>query len=126
MPGSILYDFGDLVRSSTSCAREDERDLSRVTVQLNIFEALAEGYISEAGAFLTKLEYEHLVLGAKAIVFEQGIRFLTDFLNGDTYYKKKYLLHNLDRCRNQFKLVESIEEHEEQLNRIIEHRAMEK
>lgn len=121
MPGSVLYDFGDLVRSSTSPVREDERDLSRVAVQLTIFKALAEGYISEASAFLTQVEYDHLVFGAKVIVFEQGIRFLTDFLNGDTYYKTKYPLHNLDRCRNQFKVVESIEEHEEQLNRIIEH-----
>jgi aminoglycoside phosphotransferase (APT) family kinase protein len=119
MPGLALYDFGDMVRTATSPADEDEPDLSKVTMQLPMFEALARGYLSSAGSFLTKAEKQYLAFAGKLITFEQGIRFLTDFLAGDTYYKVHREGHNLDRCRTQFKLVESIEQQEEEMDRLV-------
>ncbi|MCX6926620.1 MAG: aminoglycoside phosphotransferase family protein, partial [Verrucomicrobia bacterium] len=120
MPGLVHYDFGDIVRTSTSPAKEDERDLSKVQMQFPMFEALARGYLSTAAEFLTKAERQHLVLSGKLITFEIGIRFLTDFLEGDTYFKVHREGHNLDRCRTQFKLVESIEQQEDQMNKLVE------
>jgi Ser/Thr protein kinase RdoA (MazF antagonist) len=120
MPGLALYDFGDMVRTATSPAMEDERDLSKVTMQFPMFEALVRGYLSSTGGFLTKAEKQYLAFAGKLIAFEQGIRFLADYLAGDTYYKVHRQGHNLDRCRTQFKLVESIEEQEEQMNRLVE------
>ncbi len=119
MPGTVLYDFGDMVRTSTCSAAEDETDLSKINLNVSWFEALAQGYLSEALEFLTDIEREYLVFSGKLITFEQGIRFLTDYLEGDTYYKTQNGTHNLDRCRNQFKLVESIEEKEKELERIV-------
>jgi Ser/Thr protein kinase RdoA (MazF antagonist) len=110
MPGSVLYDFGDLVRTSTSPAAEDETDLSKVRMQLPMFEALVKGYLESADSFLTPKEKELLPFAGKLITFEIGLRFLTDWLEGDTYFKIKRPTHNLDRARTQFKLVESIEE----------------
>ena len=110
MPGSALYDFGDLVRTSTSPAAEDETDLSKVNLQLPMFEALAKGYLSSASGFLTTREKELLPFAGKLITFEIGLRFLTDWLEGDTYFKIKRPRHNLDRLRTQFRLVSSIEE----------------
>ena len=107
MPGSVLHDFGDMVRTTTSPAQEDERDLSKVTMQFSMFEALVHGYLASTGSFLTTAEKEHLVSSAKLMTLEQGIRFLTDYLAGDVYYKVRRDKHNLDRCRTQFKLLES-------------------
>lgn len=121
MPGSALYDFGDLVRSSTGSAAEDEKDLDKVYTQIPMFEALARGYLAEARDFLTDLEKEHLAFSGRLIAFELGLRFLTDFLNGDIYFKAKFDQHNLVRCRTQFKLMQSIEENEEQMQQIIKH-----
>lgn len=120
MPGLALYDFGDMVRTTTSPAMEDERDLSKVTMQFPMFEALVRGYLSAAGGFLTKAEKQYLAFSGKLITFEIGIRFLTDYLAGDTYFKVHREGHNLDRCRTQFKLVESIERQEERMQRLIE------
>jgi hypothetical protein len=119
MPGFAAYDFGDLVRSATCLAPEDERDLSKVTMRFEFFEALARGFLSTAGDFLTRAEKESLVLGGKLITFTMGIRFLTDYLNGDTYYKVHRADHNLDRCRTQFKLMESIESQQGAMERFI-------
>jgi thiamine kinase-like enzyme len=119
MPGLALYDFGDLVRTTTSPAREDEQDLSKVTMQFSMFEALVRGYLNSAGGFLTKAERQHLVFSGKLITFEQGIRFLTDYLAGDAYYKVRRDEHNLDRCRTQFTLLESIEQQEERMDRLV-------
>jgi hypothetical protein len=119
MPGLALYDFGDMVRSATSPADEDEQDLSRVSMQFPMYEALVRGYLSSAGSFLTNGEKQHLAFAGKLIAFEQGIRFLTDYLAGDVYYKVHRAGHNLDRCRTQFKLVESIEQQEERMNRLV-------
>jgi len=120
MPGLAPYDFGDMVRTTTSPAAEDEQDLSKVTMQWPMFEALARGYLASAGGFLTPAERSHLVAAGKLITFEQGIRFLTDYLAGDPYYKTHRAGQNLDRCRAQFKLMESIEQQEDAMYRLVE------
>lgn len=123
MPGSALYDFGDMVRTFTNSAQEDEVDLDRVFVQLPIFEALARGYLEVVGSVLTENEKKLLVFSGRLIACEIGMRFLTDYLNGDTYFKINRATQNLDRCRNQIKLVESLEaksaEMEAVINRIL-------
>jgi len=120
MPGLALYDFGDMVRTTTSPAKEDEQDLSKVTMQFPMFEALVRGYLSSAGEFLTPAERKLLAFSGKLITFEIGVRFLTDFLAGDAYFKVHRDGHNLDRCRTQFKLVESIEQQEQAMNKLVE------
>jgi Ser/Thr protein kinase RdoA (MazF antagonist) len=112
MPGCALYDFGDMVRTTTSPTMEDERDLSKVQMQMPMFKKLAEGYLATAGQFLTRAEKSFIAFSGKLITFEIGIRFLTDYLAGDTYFRIHRSDHNLDRCRTQFKLVESIERQE--------------
>jgi Ser/Thr protein kinase RdoA (MazF antagonist) len=112
MPGCALYDFGDMVRTTTSPTLEDEPDLSKVRMQMPMFKKLAEGYLSTAGRFLTKAEKAHIAFSGKLITFEIGIRFLTDYLSGDSYFRIHRPAHNLDRCRTQFKLVDSIERQE--------------
>ena len=119
MPGCALYDFGDMVRTTTSPTLEDERDLSKVKMQMPMFKKLAEGYLSTAGKFLTKAERNYIAFSGKLITFEIGLRFLTDFLSGDTYFRIHRPGHNLDRCRTQFKLVESIERQEEAMQKYV-------
>jgi len=119
MPGLALYDFGDMVRTATSPAAEDEQDLSRVVMQMPMFEALARGYLSSAGRFLTEAERDYLAFSGKLIAFEIGLRFLTDYLEGDGYFKIKRPGHNLDRARTQFALVRSIEAQEEAMNQLV-------
>lgn len=120
MPGLVPYDFGDMVRTMTSPAKEDERDLSKVTMQFPMFEALAHGYLAATAEFLTPAEKKFLPSAGKLITFETGIRFLTDFLAGDTYFKVHREAHNLDRCRRQFRLMESIEQQEAAMNKLVE------
>jgi aminoglycoside phosphotransferase (APT) family kinase protein len=120
MPGLALYDFGDLVRTATSPAAEDERDLAKVRMQMPMFEALARGYLTGAGGFLKEAERAHLAFSGKLITLEIGIRFLTDHLEGDVYFKTKREGHNLDRCRTQLALVRSIEEQEEAMRRVVD------
>lgn len=119
MPGLALYDFGDLVRTATSPAAEDETDLSKVRMQMPMFEALVRGYLSSAGDLLNSVEKEHLAFAGKLITLEIGIRFLTDYLEGDVYFKIKRPGHNLDRCRTQLALVRSIEECESAMNELV-------
>ena len=119
MPGLALYDFGDMVRTATSPAAEDERDLSKVKMQFPLYEALVTGYLATAGDFLTLAEIANLAFAGKLITYEIGIRFLTDYLEGDHYFKVHRDGHNLDRCRTQFKLVESIESQEAAMNRLV-------
>jgi Ser/Thr protein kinase RdoA (MazF antagonist) len=106
MPGLALYDFGDLVRSATNAAPEDGTDLARAVARPEIFTALAEGYLSTARDFLLPAELAELAFSGRLITFEIGLRFLTDFLEGDVYFKTKRPGHNLDRARNQFSLEE--------------------
>ncbi|MGA8086503.1 MAG: aminoglycoside phosphotransferase family protein [Terracidiphilus sp.] len=115
MPGLAAYDFGDMVRTMTCPAAEDERDPSRVAMDFDLFDAVLRGFLDGAGSFLTAPERTSLIAGAKVIVFEQGIRFLADYLAGDTYYKVSRPEQNLDRCRTQFKLLESIEQQEDEM-----------
>jgi hypothetical protein len=89
-------------------------------MQFPMFEALVRGYLTSAGDFLTRAEKQHLVFSGKLIAFEQGVRFLTDYLAGDTYYKVHRESQNIDRCRTQFKLVESIEQQEERMERLVQ------
>ncbi len=120
MPGLAAYDFGDMVRTATCPAPEDEQDLDKVHMQFPLFEALARGYMSTAAAFLTPEEKESLAVAGKLITFEIGIRFLTDHLSGDTYFKVHRQGHNLDRCRAQFKLLQSIEEQEDRIRTLLQ------
>ena len=119
MPGLALYDFGDLVRTATSPAAEDETDLTKVQMRMPMFEALVEGYLESAGSFINDAEIEHLAFSGKLITLEIGIRFLTDHIEGDVYFKTHRPNHNLDRCRTQLKLVERIEAHEEEMNAFV-------
>lgn len=109
MPGLAHYDFGDMVRTGTSPAAEDEKDLSRIYMRFNMFEALLRGYCSEAGRVLNACELENLPFAGALITLEIGTRFLTDYLEGDVYFKVHRDGHNLDRARSQFQLVRSIE-----------------
>jgi hypothetical protein len=120
MPGCALYDFGDMVRTTTSPTLEDEQDLSKIKMHMPIFEQLAEGYLATAGEFLTKAERSLLAFSGKLITFEIGIRFLTDYLSGDNYFRIHRPGHNLDRCRTQFKLVESIEQQADAMQKLVD------
>ena len=120
MPGLALYDFGDMVRTATCAVKEDVRDLGLVQMQFPMFEAILRGYLASAAGFLTPAERHLLAFSGKLITFEIGVRFLTDFLEGDVYFKTHRPGHNLDRCRMQFKLAESIERQEEAMNRLVE------
>lgn len=120
MPGLVHYDFGDMVRTTTSPTLEDERDLSKVRMRLPIFQALARGYLEAAGPFLTKAERSFIAFSGKLMTFQIGIRFLTDYLQGDTYFRVHRPGHNLDRARTQFKLVESISRQEEAMQKFVD------
>lgn len=118
MPGSALYDFGDMVRTSSAAAAEDEKDLSKVYSKKEYFEALVKGYLAQA-KFLTENEKKLLAFSGRLITLTIGIRFLTDYLNGDTYFHTAYPDHNLDRCHTQFKMVESMEAQAEEYEAIV-------
>ncbi|MHC5108378.1 MAG: phosphotransferase enzyme family protein [Planctomycetota bacterium] len=120
MPGLALYDFGDMVRSMTCRAAEDERDLSRVAVDMPLFTALTRGFVEATAGFLTAAERAHLVTAGQLMALEQGVRFLTDYLGGDTYYRTEYPDQNLIRCRTQFKLLESMIRDENRLRQTVE------
>ncbi|MBQ8816192.1 MAG: aminoglycoside phosphotransferase family protein [Lachnospiraceae bacterium] len=115
MPGSMLYDFGDALRIGGSTAAEDETDLSKVSFDIKTFESFAKGYLTEMKDSLTEEELKLLPFSVKLLTYECGIRFLTDYLNGDTYFKIHREHHNLDRARNQFKLVADIAAKEEEM-----------
>jgi Ser/Thr protein kinase RdoA (MazF antagonist) len=120
MPGSPLYDFGDMVRTTTSPTLEDELDLAKVRMQMPMFKALARGYIEAAGDFLTKNERALIAFCGKLMTFTIGLRFLTDYLQGDAYFRVHRPQHNLDRCRTQFRLIESIERQEEAMQKFAD------
>ncbi|OGD36309.1 MAG: hypothetical protein A2V45_16190 [Candidatus Aminicenantes bacterium RBG_19FT_COMBO_58_17] len=120
MPGSSLYDFGDMVRTTTSFAAEDERDLARVKLELEMFRALADGFLEEARDFLTPQELDLLVFSGRLITFTIGLRFLTDFLEGDVYFRVHRPGQNLDRARAQFALVRSMENLEKAMDDCIQ------
>jgi Ser/Thr protein kinase RdoA (MazF antagonist) len=115
MPGLVLYDFGDLVRSAVTGVREDETDLAKVTLRGDIFAALTRGFVKEAGALLSPLERGHLVDSVQIIAMELGMRFLTDHLGGDVYFKTTSVGQNLARARVQLKIAELFEQQRGQL-----------
>lgn len=119
MPGLALYDFGDSIRFGANTADEDEKDTSKVSVNLDYFKAYAKGFLSEAGDSLNSCELDNLAFASKLMTLECGMRFLTDYLNGDTYFKTAYPQHNLVRAKNQFALVADMENKMEQMEQII-------
>ena len=118
MVGIIHYDFGDAIRTICNTAFEDEIELSKVNFNINYYKAFTKGFIEAIHTQLSLLDVQHFALAAKTITFIMGLRMLTDFLNNDVYYKTSYELHNLDRAKNQFKLVDSISENYEEMNEI--------
>ncbi len=118
MPGSLLYDFGDSIRSGCNTALEDEKDLTKVNFDISLYEAYCKGFLKGIGEKITEKEISMLHLGAIIITLECGIRFLTDYLDGDGYFKTDYPEHNLVRCRTQFKLVKRMEELSEEMIKI--------
>jgi len=119
MPGLALYDFGDMVRTAASSTAEDDPDPARMKIVLPFFRALVAGYLESAGDVLNATERAHLGFSAKLISYEIGMRFLTDYLEGDVYFRVKRPRHNLERARTQFALVRSIEENEKEMARIV-------
>lgn len=119
MPNYVFSDFGDFLRSAANTGAEDEKDLSKVSFNMDIFKAFARGYVESAGVFLTPIEVENLPYAAKLFPYMQAVRFLTDYINGDTYYKIAYPEHNLVRTRAQFKLLQSAEAHEQEMQDYI-------
>jgi len=119
MPGSSLYDFGDAIRSGTNTGSEDEHDLDKVWCDMELFAAYTKGYLEGCNGSLTDLEVELMPTGAKLITLECGVRFLTDFLNGDTYFRTHYENQNLFRTKAQFKLVADMESKWETMHQIV-------
>lgn len=119
MPGLSLYDFGDSIRSGAVTSDENEQSLNKYGLDINLFKSYTEGFLSEAGHALNEEEIANLAFSAKLMTLECGVRFLTDYLNGDTYFKTEYPEHNLVRCRTQFKLVEDIEKHMDEMNECV-------
>lgn len=119
MPGSVLYDFGDQVRTTAGQFSENETDHSKVVVNLEVYEHLAKGYLSVANDFLVDREIELLPFSGCLMTFTIGIRFLADYLDGDLYFKTSYPEENLDRARAQFAFVRSIEQHMDEIEKIV-------
>lgn len=119
MPGLALYDFGDSIRFGASTADEDEKDLDKVEMSLDLFKAYAEGFLSEAGVAFNQAEIDNLAFASKLMTLECGMRFLTDYINGDTYFKTAYPEHNLVRAKNQLKLVADMDKKMSQMEEII-------
>ncbi|MGB4415296.1 MAG: aminoglycoside phosphotransferase family protein [Paludibacter sp.] len=119
MPGFVMLDFGDFMRTAGNTGKEDDINLENVTFNMEIFKAYTKGYLESAKSFLTKIEIELLPFGAKLMTYMQLTRFLADYLNGDTYYKINNPLHNLQRSKAQFKLLQSIEANYEDMRNFI-------
>ena len=118
MPGLSLYDFGDSIRFGAATAAEDEKDLDKVEMDINLYATYTKGFLSACPG-LTENERDMLPMGAKLMTLECGVRFLTDYLSGDTYFRTHYEGQNLDRCRTQFKLVADMESKWDEMKRIV-------
>ena len=125
MPGLVMNDFGDSIRFGASTATEDETDLSLVSCSMELFETYTKGFLKGCGNSLTPLEIELLAMGAKMMTYENGIRFLTDYLQGDVYFKIARENHNLDRCRTQLKLIADMEAKWDQMQEIVQKASVE-
>lgn len=120
MPGTILSDFGDMMRTFTPSLNEESKEIDKIYLRLPIFQALVKGFLEETGSFLTQTEKDHLIYGGKLITLMQGIRFLTDYLNGDIYYRTTYPEQNLMRTRNQLKLMQEMIYNESKMEAILD------
>lgn len=120
MPGSALYDFGDAIRSGASTTYEDDPHLENVGINIDYFKSFTSAYLSETKDILNKEEIDNLVLSCKVITLELAMRFLNDYINGNTYFKCDYENHNLTRCRNQLKLVSEIEKNYKLMEKIVQ------
>ncbi len=120
MPGYVHYDFGDAIRTAANIAAEDEKELSKVKMDIKLFEAYASGYLSETSKTLNPVEKEYLAFAPRLITYTIALRFLTDYIDGDHYFKIHHEHHNLQRARAQFRLVESMEEQYGEMRRIID------
>ncbi len=120
MPGYILYDFGDAIRTAANTGAEDDTDLGRVGINMKLFKAFTSGYLSTARQFITKTELNYLAFAAKLFAYIIGLRFLTDYINGDKYFKTAHRGHNLQRTRAQFKLLSSMEANFNEMNAIVQ------
>jgi thiamine kinase-like enzyme len=119
MPGYVHYDFGDAIRTAANTASEDENELSKVKMDIKLFKAYAEGYLSETVGTLNDVEKEYLAFAPRLITYTIAVRFLTDYIDGDNYFKIHHKLHNLQRARAQLQLVLSMEEQYEEMRAII-------
>lgn len=119
MPGLSLYDFGDSIRSGANRAKEDEEDINKIGIDLGLFESYVDGFLSQTANSLTEKEIENLAFGAKLMTFECGMRFLTDYLQGDVYFRTTRPDHNIIRARNQFRLVADMEKNMDKMNAIV-------
>jgi Ser/Thr protein kinase RdoA (MazF antagonist) len=119
MPGYIHYDFGDAIRTAANTASEDENDLSKVRMDINLFKAYSEGYLSETVETLNDVEKRYLPFAPRLITYTIAVRFLTDYIDGDNYFKTHHKLHNLQRTRAQLRLVMSMEEQYDEMRNII-------
>jgi len=119
MPGYVHYDFGDAIRTAANTAAEDEKELSKVSMDISLFKAYADGYLSETKDTLNDVEKEYLAFGPRLITYTMAVRFLTDYLDGDNYYKIHHEHHNLERTKAQLKLVRSMEEQYTEMQEII-------
>ncbi len=120
MPGKFISDLGDMMRTYLCEFSENETDLSKITIRIAYFSAMIDGYLSEMGSILTDTEKELILFSGKYMIYMQALRFLTDFLNGSIYYPTTYAEQNLDRAKNQFKLLEELFANEEQLQHLID------
>ncbi len=120
MPGLAINDFGDSIRFGANHNAEDEKDLSKVNFDIDLYEVYTRGFLQGAGGILTENELKYLPWGAKLMTLECGIRFLTDYLAGDTYFRIHYPQQNLDRCRTQFKLVKDMEDQFQAMHDIVD------
>ncbi len=119
MPGYVAYDFGDAIRTIINSAAEDEADVSKIVLNIPLFQSFTAGYLSEAKEFLTETEVDSLIPAVHLLPYMQAVRFLTDYINGDTYYKIAYPEHNLVRTKAQLKLVRELEENNDKLTSIL-------
>lgn len=120
MPGYVAYDFGDAIRSIINTAPEDEKNLDAIQLNIPLFEAFVKGYLSQTISFLTEVELKSLMMGVLLLPYMQAVRFLTDYLEGDVYYKTQFAQHNLQRTRAQIQLLKMLELNKEKLNDIIQ------
>ena len=119
MPSYVFSDYGDFLRSAANTGAEDDRNLDNVSFNMDIFRAFTRGYLESARSFLLPVEVENLPYAAALFPYMQCVRFLADYLNGDTYYKIAYPEHNLVRTAAQFKLWQSVEEHQDEMRAFI-------